>query len=206
MKNTSHSFPLFFPLLFSSCAIVRVQDLVSMDEAADELGPTDKWARPVAPLLDTRKQGLAFQQMELDSYIDKPMPGMPGPNSLPLPTWPPCRHPRSVVTASLRGDDCAGRRTPTVFPPSHYTLSRPFSCRPSQQPSADYADVRHHYGGPQRPVSGIVGSIYTGRLPPAGSSSLTRPTASSLHLTAPMSMGLRRTSTAQRRRGLLRIM
>ena len=49
-----------------------------MDDAADDVSPTDKWARPPAPPIDAKTAGITFQQMELDSYIDKPMPGMPG--------------------------------------------------------------------------------------------------------------------------------
>ena len=169
-----------------------------MDEATDELSPADKWARPVAPLLDTRKQGLAFQQMELDSYIDKPMPGMPGPTALPLPTWFLLVKRRRCISLC---DDCARRRTQTVF----FFLNIPFLYRTSQQPSADHADVRHHYGGPQRPVSCGVASIHTADCH-LQARHLSHDPPLPLNNAAPMSTDMHRTFTAQRRRGLPRIM
>ena len=37
-----------------------------------------KWRRPAPPPLDTDKDKLIFQQIDIDHYIGKPYPGMPG--------------------------------------------------------------------------------------------------------------------------------
>ena len=39
---------------------------------------SDKWARLSPPELDPKKVLLAFQQLDIDYYTDKPMKGMPG--------------------------------------------------------------------------------------------------------------------------------
>ncbi|XP_060591908.1 DNA polymerase delta catalytic subunit-like isoform X2 [Ruditapes philippinarum] len=53
-------------------------------------GPDDeltsaKWARPPVPPIDPKKDALVFQQIDLDHYIGKHMPGMPGCTVGPTP-------------------------------------------------------------------------------------------------------------------------
>jgi hypothetical protein len=42
---------------------------------------TAKWARPSVPELSEKKDGLIFQQLDIDYYTDKAMKGMPGAQS-----------------------------------------------------------------------------------------------------------------------------
>ena len=44
-----------------------------------------KWRRPAPPALDTNKDKLIFQQIDIDHYIGKPYPGMPGARSGVVP-------------------------------------------------------------------------------------------------------------------------
>jgi len=43
------------------------------------------WQRPTLPTLDAAKDRLVFQQVELDHYIGRPVSGMPGASSGPVP-------------------------------------------------------------------------------------------------------------------------
>jgi len=44
-----------------------------------------RWKRPAPPLLDPAEDMLQFQQVDIDHYIGKPLPGMPGAKSGPVP-------------------------------------------------------------------------------------------------------------------------
>ena len=43
------------------------------------------WARPPPPPIDPTKDGITFQQVDIDHYIGSPIPGMPGLRSGPVP-------------------------------------------------------------------------------------------------------------------------
>ena len=45
----------------------------------------DRWRRPPPPELDPSKDELIFQQIDIDHYIAKPYPGMPGAKSGVVP-------------------------------------------------------------------------------------------------------------------------
>ena len=49
-----------------------------MDEDGGAIDNTCKWDRPPAAPLTPARESLIFQQIELDSYVGNPMPGMPG--------------------------------------------------------------------------------------------------------------------------------
>ena len=40
-----------------------------------------KWARPAAPEMNSAKDVLTFQQVDIDCYTGQPLKGMPGPQS-----------------------------------------------------------------------------------------------------------------------------
>ena len=44
-----------------------------------------RWRRPDPPKLDVSKDTMIFQQIDIDHYIDKPIPGMPGAQNGPVP-------------------------------------------------------------------------------------------------------------------------
>lgn len=46
---------------------------------------TQSWARPPPPPIDPAKDGISFQQIDIDHYIGRPIPGMPGLKSGPVP-------------------------------------------------------------------------------------------------------------------------
>ncbi|KAJ8686284.1 hypothetical protein QAD02_022078 [Eretmocerus hayati] len=76
-------------------------ELAAMDDFEDEFNSEDtqvidgegpeqentyaKWSRPDPPSLDPSKDTLCFQQIEIDHYIDRPLPGMPGSKVGPVP-------------------------------------------------------------------------------------------------------------------------
>ncbi|XP_014229440.1 DNA polymerase delta catalytic subunit isoform X1 [Trichogramma pretiosum] len=77
-----------------------VSELASMDDFDDDVntegtqvlgeGPeqentSSKWSRPAPPALDPLKDGLCFQQIDIDHFTDKPQPGMPGSRIGPVP-------------------------------------------------------------------------------------------------------------------------
>nr|BAO20831.1 DNA polymerase delta catalytic subunit [Baculentulus morikawai] len=60
-------------------------ELDQNDDISDRIGQgpenkqtNTKWSRPPPPDLDTKKDYLTFQQLELDFYVGKAVPGMPG--------------------------------------------------------------------------------------------------------------------------------
>lgn len=74
------------------------EELAMMDEFESEMhqdmegieGPEDaetcsKWTRPPPPDLNTAKDKVVFQQIDVDHYVGKHMPGMPGATSGPVP-------------------------------------------------------------------------------------------------------------------------
>ena len=44
-----------------------------------------RWQRPAAPPIDPTKENFVFQQIDIDNYIGKPLSGMPGAPSGPVP-------------------------------------------------------------------------------------------------------------------------
>ena len=44
-----------------------------------------RWRRPAPPPLDAEKDKLIFQQIDIDHYVSKPYPGMPGARSGVVP-------------------------------------------------------------------------------------------------------------------------
>ncbi|XP_021342594.1 DNA polymerase delta catalytic subunit-like [Mizuhopecten yessoensis] len=54
-------------------------------DGPDNVATSTKWSRPLAPTLDPRKDSVTFQQMDVDYYVGKHMPGMPGCTSGPVP-------------------------------------------------------------------------------------------------------------------------
>ncbi|XP_046862075.1 DNA polymerase delta catalytic subunit-like [Xenia sp. Carnegie-2017] len=47
--------------------------------------PTSKWRRPPLPVIDEANDNILFQQLDIDHYIGKPHPGMPGSKVGPVP-------------------------------------------------------------------------------------------------------------------------
>ena len=46
---------------------------------------TTRWKRPAAPRIDPANENFVFQQIDIDNYIGKPISGMPGAQSGPVP-------------------------------------------------------------------------------------------------------------------------
>ena len=44
-----------------------------------------RWQRPAAPPIDPTKENFLFQQIDIDNYVGKPLVGMPGATSGPVP-------------------------------------------------------------------------------------------------------------------------
>ncbi|XP_057321007.1 DNA polymerase delta catalytic subunit isoform X2 [Microplitis mediator] len=55
------------------------------EECPEEENPSSKWTRPAAPELNPTTDSLTFQQIEVDHYIGKPLPGMPGSSAGSIP-------------------------------------------------------------------------------------------------------------------------
>uniref|UniRef100_T1JE16 DNA polymerase n=1 Tax=Strigamia maritima TaxID=126957 RepID=T1JE16_STRMM len=57
----------------------------NIGEGPEYISTTEKWARPPVPRMDSSKDKLIFQQIEIDHYIGKPISGMPGSQIGPVP-------------------------------------------------------------------------------------------------------------------------
>jgi DNA polymerase delta subunit 1 len=68
-----------------------MQHDVAMMEEPEELVEDMKvdrikrWQRPAAPPIDPTKENFVFQQIDIDNYVGKPLSGMPGAPSGPVP-------------------------------------------------------------------------------------------------------------------------
>ncbi|KAG7196604.1 hypothetical protein KM043_013092 [Ampulex compressa] len=56
-----------------------------MGEGPEQESTSLKWSRPAVPHLNPQEEPLIFQQIEIDHYIGKPLPGMPGSKVGPVP-------------------------------------------------------------------------------------------------------------------------
>ena len=59
------------------------QDIAHIEEAEElvedmEVDRITRWKRPAAPRIDPANENFVFQQIDIDNYIGKPIPGMPG--------------------------------------------------------------------------------------------------------------------------------
>ena len=50
-----------------------------------EVSRISRWKRPAPPQINPSVDKLTFQQIDIDHYIGKPLPGMPGAKSGPVP-------------------------------------------------------------------------------------------------------------------------
>ena len=65
-------------------------DVAMMEEPEEivediEISRRKKWQRPDPPQIDPSNEKFIFQQIDIDSYIGKPLVGMPGASSGPVP-------------------------------------------------------------------------------------------------------------------------
>ena len=66
-------------------------DNVAMMEEPEELVEdmeftrVKRWKRPNPPQIDPTKENFVFQQIDIDNYVGKPLAGMPGAKSGPVP-------------------------------------------------------------------------------------------------------------------------
>lgn len=44
----------------------------------------EKWTRPALPQIDSKRDKVVFQQIDIDHYLGEPFPGMPGPKLYPV--------------------------------------------------------------------------------------------------------------------------
>lgn len=63
---------------------VDMADVVAGD-GPDNVATSTKWSRPPAPALNPKSDSVTFQQMDVDYYIGKHLPGMPGSTNGPVP-------------------------------------------------------------------------------------------------------------------------
>ncbi len=64
-----------------------LQDMVA-DMEAEEADARKLWQRPPLPPINPAKDRIVFQQLELDHYLDDPVPGMPSASDGPLAPFP----------------------------------------------------------------------------------------------------------------------
>lgn len=54
-------------------------------EGPENQNTNTKWSRPAAPIMDSKKDILVFQQLDIDHYNGQPIHGMPGSQLAPVP-------------------------------------------------------------------------------------------------------------------------
>ena len=65
-------------------------DVAMMEEPEElvedmEVTRAKRWMRPSPPQIDPTKDNFVFQQIDIDNYVGKPLAGMPGAKSGPVP-------------------------------------------------------------------------------------------------------------------------
>lgn len=60
---------------------------VLMGEGPESEHQNVKWSRPELPPIDPKKDTITFQQLDIDHYNGKPLPGMPGAQVAPVPIF-----------------------------------------------------------------------------------------------------------------------
>ena len=66
------------------------QDIAHIEEAEElvedmEVDRITRWKRPAVRRIDPANENFVFQQIDIDNYIGKPISGMPGAQSGPVP-------------------------------------------------------------------------------------------------------------------------
>ena len=78
-----------FPLMLDDGDEMQL-DVAMLEEAEEvvddiETDRIKQWKRPEPPQIDPTKDTFLFQQIDIDQYIGKPLAGMPGASSGPVP-------------------------------------------------------------------------------------------------------------------------